>query len=383
MNYEIEKITTPTGQPRHQLRVWNYGELRREFKRRFESAKDLFAALELLQKEERQAAGVTDGLLFGDLHADWLARKSQTFSPSWQRVVKGFWKQLEPMVASRPPMSIDADFLKSIEQDLLRTRLNKRKTPNQRTANMKIGFIIAILNFAVEMGKIPKNPAEKFKKTKPAETSIEFWERDDAQDFLCFAADRYPRGTENRWIYTVYLVAINAALRAAELWALKPRCIKKSLGIMRIEEQFDRISKTFRPLKGKAGRSVPLNATVLEELESLISNQKIQRNDVLFKNGAGNPIDHDNFYGNIYERDVKAWGGPKIRLHGLRHTGATLMLSSGVDLRTVSAILGHKDLATTARYLHVLSSSVKAVSETFSVNPNGQRSLKIVRPESS
>ncbi len=44
-----------------------------------------------------------------------------------------------------------------------------------------------------------------------------------------------------------------------------------------------------------------------------------------------------------------------MRFHGLRDTAVTLMIRSGVDVRTVADILGHADLAMTLRrYAHVL-----------------------------
>ena len=52
---------------------------------------------------------------------------------------------------------------------------------------------------------------------------------------------------------------------------------------------------------------------------------------------------------------------PKIPLHGLRHTAATLLIGHGVDIRTVSGRLGHANTSTTlniyAEYLDELDRS--------------------------
>ena len=55
----------------------------------------------------------------------------------------------------------------------------------------------------------------------------------------------------------------------------------------------------------------------------------------------------------------------EIRFHDLRHTAASLMLENGVMLETVSAILGHEDISTTAKYyIHVQSQQKIAAMET-------------------
>jgi integrase/recombinase XerD len=49
--------------------------------------------------------------------------------------------------------------------------------------------------------------------------------------------------------------------------------------------------------------------------------------------------------------------------HAIRHTVATRMLQQGVDLETVRDVLGHADLTTTARYLHVVDERKRAAAQ--------------------
>jgi site-specific recombinase XerD len=48
-------------------------------------------------------------------------------------------------------------------------------------------------------------------------------------------------------------------------------------------------------------------------------------------------------------------GAGKLRIHDLRHLCGTFLVMNGVDLETVRTILGHRDLTTTQRYLHVVN----------------------------
>lgn len=54
-----------------------------------------------------------------------------------------------------------------------------------------------------------------------------------------------------------------------------------------------------------------------------------------------------------------------LKLHGLRHTSATLLLSQGCDIKTVSARLGHSDIDTTNIYLHMLEEVDRDAADTF------------------
>ena len=59
-------------------------------------------------------------------------------------------------------------------------------------------------------------------------------------------------------------------------------------------------------------------------------------------------------------------GVPRIRFHDLRHSFATLSLEQGMDIKTVSHILGHTDAGFTMNtYMHVTDSMQENVANTM------------------
>ena len=55
----------------------------------------------------------------------------------------------------------------------------------------------------------------------------------------------------------------------------------------------------------------------------------------------------------------EAAGMPHVRFHDLRHTTASWLINSGVDLYTVGKILGHSGPQTTARYAHLSTATLE------------------------
>ena len=57
-------------------------------------------------------------------------------------------------------------------------------------------------------------------------------------------------------------------------------------------------------------------------------------------------------------------GTGKLRIHDLRHLCGTYLLMEGADLETVREILGHRDISTTQKYLHIVNEhKKKAISK--------------------
>jgi integrase len=77
-------------------------------------------------------------------------------------------------------------------------------------------------------------------------------------------------------------------------------------------------------------------------------------NNLIFRTRLGGPLDSGNVY-ESFQRVLKRAGLPRIRVHDLRHTCATYLLSQGADIRTIQDILGHSTSTLTLKtYLHVM-----------------------------
>ena len=74
----------------------------------------------------------------------------------------------------------------------------------------------------------------------------------------------------------------------------------------------------------------------------------------VFTDAAGLPLD-PNLMTRAFKKLVITAGLPKLTIHGLRHTHATILLEQGVNPKVVSERLGHASVATTMDiYSHVL-----------------------------
>src|ERR1700674_4673294 len=108
--------------------------------------------------------------------------------------------------------------------------------------------------------------------------------------------------------------------------------------------------------KGGAGRDLPLSPALLETLRAYWRWKKPRT--YLFpsgdrKRGQGKPISDKTVWYACREAARHAGLTKHVTPHTLRHSWATHLLEAGTDLRTIQILLGHGDLETTAKYLHL------------------------------
>lgn len=149
------------------------------------------------------------------------------------------------------------------------------------------------------------------------------------------------------------LLGLDAGLRRREAPALRWSDVDFNGGIITVRHSLYR--GELRPTKSGKARKVPLTAQLRAALADLPRDSEW----VLPRGAGGGP---PCLRARVRTAASKA-GVPDHGPHALRHSYATHLLAAGVDLRTVSALMGHGSLTVTARYLHLLPGAEQAAAE--------------------
>jgi hypothetical protein len=216
------------------------------------------------------------------------------------------------------------------------------------------------MNEAILANKIQVNPVSAVKLPQKPRVKPTYFDTSQAQTILAKAEER---GELARW-----LIAIQLGLRQGECLGLSWEDVELDgeTPTITVRKALSRVTGKGlvldTPKTDSSARTIPLTQTIVRVLrehkrkqmeEKLRSGSKWRTFEHVFTTPAGKPIDPSN--------DRKAWkelllaaGVPYKKLHAARHTTATLMHENGVDLLSISHVLGHSSMSTTAAfYAHV------------------------------
>lgn len=219
-------------------------------------------------------------------------------------------------------------------------------------------ILSSALKLAQEQRILHTNPAEGCALPKVEHREIKTLPVEQFQSFL--------REARESGVFELYYLELATGLRRGELLGLKWEDIDLERGDLRVRRQISRINGEVveAPLKTKnAYRTLPLAEDTVSVL--LEQKKKVGSSPWVFPSPNGGPISPDSVL-HMLHRVLKRAGLPKVRFHDLRHTFATLALQNGVDIKTVSGMLGHFSAGFTLdTYAHVTSAAQRQAAQTM------------------
>lgn len=260
-----------------------------------------------------------------------------------------------------PIKDVDLDFVRSISStevfDFLSFLANDR-VPEGSHDNPGIGSaararkLSAIKSFynylSVSTKQIKENPVKDIEFPKIRRSLPKYLTLEESTTLL-----KSVSGPNQKRDFAILMLFLNCGIRRSEL-----------VGLNLTDVYDDRIRVVG---KGNKERIVYMGASCRKAIdEYLVERNKIVLSDnrALFGSRDKNRISVTAVHRLVKKHLLEAgMDSTQFSAHKLRHTAATLMLSNGVDLKTLQEVLGHENLNTTQIYTHVESTELKIAAE--------------------
>jgi integrase len=201
------------------------------------------------------------------------------------------------------------------------------------TVRQYLEIMSGALRMAVEeCDWLAENPMKKVRRP-PASPGRLRWLSDEERERLLAVCQR----SKNPYLYTLVYCALVTGMRKNELKRLTWDQLDLQHGVIRLSIT-----------KNGTARAIPVCGEALAQLRVLHTQRKLG-SPWVFANVCGTaPLD----FGTAWEAARQRAKLPDFRFHDLRHTAASYLAMSGATMLELSAILGHKTLAMTKRYVH-------------------------------
>jgi integrase/recombinase XerD len=236
---------------------------------------------------------------------------------------------------------------------------------HKSAANMTVGLSAVAINtnlkglrtmfrYLTETGTIEDNPFDNVKSVKEPETDIFIMTEDQLRKLMAIPDRRSYAGFRDTVLMQLLL---DGFFRIGEAIALKKTDIDFDSGTVNLS------AKT---TKSRRSRIVPISKSTVNLIRELIEENTDFASDYIFLANYGEPITRDQFRRRLTEHAAAAGIQIRVYPHLFRHTGATMFLEAGGDIRHLQRILGHADLRMVEKYTHLSSKSIKAQHDAYS-----------------
>ena len=320
--------------------------------------------------------------IFASYITTWLTtvKRLELKERSYDRLEQTVEKDVIPYIGSIQLAAMTTDHIQTMISDLMdagKGYSSIKKAYDAVNASFKWGL-------STRPPKVKYNPASAVrlpKKNNIAQQSVKFYTAEEAELIARTALTKYKKGAPWYPLGEAVVILINTGLRLAEATALqwerdvdlenKQITVHATIATVKNREKGATkkyITKEQDSTKTAAGqdRTIPLNEDALAAFKSL--KEKTGDSPYVFATKDGKrktARDIDKIVRRVEERA----GLPKEKVYGphaLRHTFATLLILNGVDIKTVSELLGHSDITVTYNtYIHVIKEQKRKALETI------------------
>lgn len=260
-----------------------------------------------------------------------------------------------------PIKDVDLDFVRSISStevfDFLSFLANDRVPEGSHddpgigsaARARKLSAIKSFYNYlSVSTKQIKENPVKDIEFPKIRRSLPKYLTLEESTALL-----KSVSGPNQKRDFAILMLFLNCGIRRSEL-----------VGLNLTDVYDDRIRVVG---KGNKERIVYMGSSCRKAIdEYLVERNKIVLSDnrALFGSRDKNRISVTAVHRLVKKHLLEAGlDSTQFSAHKLRHTAATLMLSNGVDLKTLQEVLGHENLNTTQIYTHVESTELKIAAE--------------------
>lgn len=332
----------------------------------FASKRDAQAALNEAIERQRGGMLAVDTLTVGDFLDNWLASKRR-LRPTTVRNYSGHnARYLKPALGQLRLADLSPQHIDQLYADLLNGRYIGA-TPS--TVHHVHRTLRSALNTAVKRRLISWNPSHHVDLPEHRKARGVVWEPAQVGRFLDSNA--------HHRLYALYHLIAFTGMRRGEAMGLHWTDVNLDAQLLVIHWQVTDAGKgpmLGAPKTDSGARVVPIDGFTVEVLRRHRERQDEERqrwgeawedNGLVFtkENGA---ILRPDAVTVLFRKLIARAGVPRIRLHDVRHTHASLALAAGIDIKVVSSRLGHSTTTITADlYTHVTSAVARRAADAI------------------
>ncbi len=285
--------------------------------------------------------------------------------PSSHKTYKGYIENhIKPSIGKIPLSKLTTLEVQTLYRKLLtsgRVERTESKNKPEGLSAKTVRNINQVISSAMELAK-----SQKLISTNPtAGCALPKVEHQEMKTLTADQLAAFFREAKNSGVFEMYYLELATGLRRGELLGLKWDDIDLDAGTIQVKRQVARIDGEVveAPLKTKNSyRTLSIGADaigILREQRGKVSGEYV------FPSPNGGPISPDSVL-HMLHRVLDRAGLPPLRFHDLRHTFSTLALQNGVDIKTVSGMLGHYSAGFTLdTYAHVTTAAQKEAARTM------------------